>query len=459
MKLFSAARSNCRAVSDCGAVTHFGRRPVIVPWRDRLDGVCRNLPDPSRADRSDGDRLGSALAGSPRLGTDLGAPRPRRRVRIAAAFPSRRLCDGSAGNNLCGRSGTCRHGEHYRRRHSRAFWHTRLHALALAGWSISDPGAVAVPVAIGLVLARRCWPRLCGRFSAAGSTSSIDLPGAWARLGRQDRRRCSDAAGRAARYLPSAGTRLGCFSCTSVLGRQRPEAWVALRLAGATLGFPAVLVIESLLYAARSAAFAVPNAFGVQEGAYVLLGAGLGLTPEMGLALSLLKRARDLTIGLPALSLATPRKRPPAAPVRRRPPKRQNPGRDGRGFAPARRTRGQAPCIVRGEHRGGENDATQYCGNFHKVAIDIRRVNHDFGMPGYGHLGPMTADAVVEDAQRRCGGPAVPRIGCFAYCYDPEGSQRHCRRPAVSQACGFTGPWFQGPWFHRKVTATRPASR
>ena len=54
-------------------------------------------------------------------------------------------------------------------------------------------------------------------------------------------------------------------------------------------------------YAARSIAFAVPNAVGVQEGAYILLGASFGLTPETALALSLLKRARDLTIGVPAL--------------------------------------------------------------------------------------------------------------------------------------------------------------
>jgi putative membrane protein len=79
------------------------------------------------------------------------------------------------------------------------------------------------------------------------------------------------------------------------------EAWLALRLAGAPLGFGAVLVVESLLYAVRSLAFVVPNAFGVQEGAYILIGAGFGLTPEMALALSLLKRARDLTLGLPVL--------------------------------------------------------------------------------------------------------------------------------------------------------------
>jgi putative membrane protein len=79
------------------------------------------------------------------------------------------------------------------------------------------------------------------------------------------------------------------------------EAWLVLRLAGRPLGFGPVLAIEGLLYAVRSVAFAVPNAVGVQEGAYILLGAGFGVTPETALALSLLKRGRDLVIGLPAL--------------------------------------------------------------------------------------------------------------------------------------------------------------
>jgi putative membrane protein len=79
------------------------------------------------------------------------------------------------------------------------------------------------------------------------------------------------------------------------------EAWLALRLMGATIGPVAVLTIEGLLYSARSLAFAVPAAFGVQEGAYVLLGSTLGLTPDLALALSLLKRGRDLVLGCPAL--------------------------------------------------------------------------------------------------------------------------------------------------------------
>jgi hypothetical protein len=48
-------------------------------------------------------------------------------------------------------------------------------------------------------------------------------------------------------------------------------------------------------------ALAVPNAVGVQEGAYLVLGSLFGLAPETVLALSLLKRVRDLTLGLPAL--------------------------------------------------------------------------------------------------------------------------------------------------------------
>jgi putative membrane protein len=81
------------------------------------------------------------------------------------------------------------------------------------------------------------------------------------------------------------------------------EIWVALRFAGEPLPFGAAIVIESMVYAIRSVAFVVPNSVGVQEGAYLLLGGAFGLSPEMALALSLLKRARDLVIGLPTIAL------------------------------------------------------------------------------------------------------------------------------------------------------------
>lgn len=79
------------------------------------------------------------------------------------------------------------------------------------------------------------------------------------------------------------------------------EVWMALRLMGIPFGFREALILESLGQAVRSAAFAVPGALGVQEGGFMLLGGMFGLTPESGLALSLVKRVRELVTGLPAL--------------------------------------------------------------------------------------------------------------------------------------------------------------
>jgi len=62
-----------------------------------------------------------------------------------------------------------------------------------------------------------------------------------------------------------------------------------------------VIALESLIFALRGAAFVVPGAIGVQEAGYVLLGPLLGLDPQAAVALSLIKRARDVVIGLPSL--------------------------------------------------------------------------------------------------------------------------------------------------------------
>jgi putative membrane protein len=78
-------------------------------------------------------------------------------------------------------------------------------------------------------------------------------------------------------------------------------AWIAFRLIGARIDLTSVLAIESLVYATRSAAAFIPNALGVQEGAYAVLAPLFGVAPEIGLAVSLLKRARDIAIGVPVL--------------------------------------------------------------------------------------------------------------------------------------------------------------
>jgi uncharacterized membrane protein YbhN (UPF0104 family) len=78
-------------------------------------------------------------------------------------------------------------------------------------------------------------------------------------------------------------------------------AWVAFRLTGAHADLGAVLALESIVYGIRSAAVIVPNALGVQEAAYALLGPLVGIPPHVALAVALLKRARDIAIGAPIL--------------------------------------------------------------------------------------------------------------------------------------------------------------
>jgi putative membrane protein len=79
------------------------------------------------------------------------------------------------------------------------------------------------------------------------------------------------------------------------------EVWLTLLVLGADVRFAEALIIESMGQALRSAAFLVPGAFGVQEGGYMLLGVSLGLAPEIALSVSLIKRVRELVLGVPAM--------------------------------------------------------------------------------------------------------------------------------------------------------------
>ena len=81
------------------------------------------------------------------------------------------------------------------------------------------------------------------------------------------------------------------------------EICVALHCLGHDVGIGAGLVIESLGQALRAAGFAVPGALGVQEGGYIVLCGLFQLSPEIGIALSLLKRLREVALGLPSLVL------------------------------------------------------------------------------------------------------------------------------------------------------------
>jgi glycosyltransferase 2 family protein len=77
--------------------------------------------------------------------------------------------------------------------------------------------------------------------------------------------------------------------------------WVMFRFCGADVRLVDCIAIESLLSALRSAAIFIPAAVGVQEAGYAALAPVFGAGPEMGLAVSLLKRARDVVLGIPVL--------------------------------------------------------------------------------------------------------------------------------------------------------------
>ncbi|HVM98688.1 MAG TPA: lysylphosphatidylglycerol synthase domain-containing protein [Caulobacteraceae bacterium] len=79
--------------------------------------------------------------------------------------------------------------------------------------------------------------------------------------------------------------------------------WAGLWIAGRHMSLRTIMGVESLVYVVRTITFATPMGLGVIEGGYVLVGHLFGLSPEFALALSLIKRVRDIAIGLPALAL------------------------------------------------------------------------------------------------------------------------------------------------------------
>jgi len=79
------------------------------------------------------------------------------------------------------------------------------------------------------------------------------------------------------------------------------QLWAAAQALDRPLSPGDALALQSLAYAARGAFFFVPWGLGVQEGTFVLVGAVLGVDPASALALSLILRARDILLGLPAI--------------------------------------------------------------------------------------------------------------------------------------------------------------
>lgn len=159
---------------------------------------------------------------------------------------------------------------------------------AWVSWVEGGLGATALVVA-GLIAAQRLGLlRLVERAAARWPGT-----GAWAMDGLH-----ATLMGRQRDWRAVAGGLL--LHCVSwALGAA--EVWIILRALGHEVGVGPAFVIETLAMAARSAGFAVPGAVGIQEGGFVLVCGLFGVGTEPALALSVLKRLRELTVGAGAL--------------------------------------------------------------------------------------------------------------------------------------------------------------
>jgi len=79
------------------------------------------------------------------------------------------------------------------------------------------------------------------------------------------------------------------------------EVWLAFVVLGRPIELAAAIILESLGQVMRSAGFMVPGGLGLQESGILAAGIWLGLPAELVLSAALLKRAREVVFGLPAL--------------------------------------------------------------------------------------------------------------------------------------------------------------
>jgi putative membrane protein len=79
------------------------------------------------------------------------------------------------------------------------------------------------------------------------------------------------------------------------------EIWLALHFLGHPIGLGEAVLVESLIQAVRTAAFIVPAGLGVQEAAFLLIAGAIGVPAPAALALALIKRAREILLGVPGI--------------------------------------------------------------------------------------------------------------------------------------------------------------
>lgn len=163
------------------------------------------------------------------------------------------------------------------------------------GWAVLAALLLSLPVPVLFALALRhhgLFERLEGVASRLfGATHPITAMVDGARLDERIRALIA----RRAVLLKALGWQLAGLIAGTL------EVWFALMRLGHPVTLGQALAIEALTQAARQVAFFVPAGLGVQEAVILLLGDALGISPQVSLSLALVKRARELLFGVPAL--------------------------------------------------------------------------------------------------------------------------------------------------------------
>ncbi len=81
---------------------------------------------------------------------------------------------------------------------------------------------------------------------------------------------------------------------TLALSWMTTEVWLACYLLGHPISILEAIMLKSLTSTLSDVAFVIPNAYGIQEGAFILIGTLVGLDANTALAVSLAIRIRDL---------------------------------------------------------------------------------------------------------------------------------------------------------------------
>ncbi len=153
--------------------------------------------------------------------------------------------------------------------------------------------AAAVPVVLAIALMQRA-----GAFETLGRLARAIAGRRLAAVigsGRRIDRATAAVYRRTARVARCAAWQLAGWAAGAA------EIWAFLAFAGHPVAATEALAVEAVVQALSSAAFVVPAALGVQEGAFVAVGGAIGLPTDAALALALARRARDLLVFAPAL--------------------------------------------------------------------------------------------------------------------------------------------------------------